>query len=168
MSIARSSRSTRWRVNGTPDSWQWMLRVGVDRKRCCLVIYFLLGAEAFKAESRWPDDSNRFRARGAWHPVVQLGQVCPTNALNLRELRGRHTNKRCRGDSWSNSRWLDIVRGKELSRPVNTESACRSSGESAVGQQRLWGPRVREGRGHDNAGVGESCNGIRDGCKAVR
>lgn len=145
------------------------IRVVVDvkdsenRKPFCLVIYFLVGAEAFKAESRWPRDSNRFRARGGWHPVVQLSQVCPTNALNLRELRGRRTNKRSCRDSWSNSRWLDIVRGKELSRTVNTESACRSSGESAVGQQRLW-----EIRGHDNVGVGESCNGIRDGCKAVR
>ena len=89
-----------------------------------------------------------FRARGAW----ASGQVCPTNALNLRELRGRRTNKRCRGDSWSNSRWLDIVRGKELSRAVNTESACRSSGESAVGQQRLLGTREREReRGEEDA-----------------
>ncbi|KOX77441.1 hypothetical protein WN51_09765 [Melipona quadrifasciata] len=43
-------------------------------------------------------------------------------------------------------------RGKELSRAVNTESACRSSGESAVGQQRLLGTR-EEVRGHGNTPV---------------
>lgn len=111
-------------------------------------------ADKAKADRNRPDGTLAVTGRDTLSGST--GQVRPTtNALNLRELRENRCRayKRCRGDSWRNSRWLDIVGQRR-----------KGGGEE---REKLSGSREYRNRSHARAIVIRLERSGRVDCKGI-